>query len=467
MKRLYIALILLLIAVSTPLLADERTEPIDVIIALDKSLSMVEEIEAVKQYVSTHVIEDLLIPGDFFLVVAFYGETIVPVSTTIGGPEDKERAKEMISALAADGRFTDIGNALDVLGEQIERHSRPDREKYLLLITDGIQEAPPQSKYYSPDGSFNHAFLENTKTIQKKGWKVVILGVGLEDLAQQFAQDLAQQLSADYAQLSDEPTAEELIEKTREFLAALKAEDGARLGPIDLKGRGTLSMTVDSQGYSEGRTVRIRAIRLSLPGEGTQNILPAPVSWEIPPESSQQYSTAVQLPAVPSSGEHSGTLEFEFAGSERFVPVVMPVEFRVLSFVGSYWLWILIGALILIALIVLILLLVLRSGKPKFRFRLVVDGQPAGKGQDVYRVKEGKPLYLNEEEGTVTVSPGRTAQSIARLVAIPKGVRMGLLKPERFPKLTDVPLNVLDFDFRVRVDLDKRRDVTVRLASVG
>ena len=125
MKRLHIAVILLLIAVSTPLLADERTEPIDVIIALDKSLSMVEEIDAVKKYVNAHVIEDLLIPGDFFLVVAFYGETIVPVSTTIGGPEDKERAKEMISALAADGRFTDIGNALDVLGEQIERHSRP------------------------------------------------------------------------------------------------------------------------------------------------------------------------------------------------------------------------------------------------------------------------------------------------------------------------------------------------------
>ncbi|MBN1835267.1 MAG: VWA domain-containing protein [Spirochaetales bacterium] len=466
MKRLYIALILLPILLLSPLFADERTEPIDVIIALDKSLSMVEEIEAVKEYVNTHVIEDLLIPGDFFLVVAFYGDTIVPVSTTIEGPEDKERAKERIAALLADGRFTDIGNALDVLGEQIERHSRPDREKYLLLITDGIQEAPPQSKYYSPDGSFNHAFLENVKTIQQKGWKVVILGAGTDAQAHELAQDLAQQLSGDYAQLSEEPTAEELIQKTQEFLAVLRAEGGAELGPVDLQGRGTLTMSVSSEGYAEARSVRIRAIQLSIPGEGTQNILPAPVQWDIPPASSGRFSAPVQLSAVPASGEHSGRLEFEFSGTDRFVPVVIPVEFRVLSFVGSYWLWVLIGALVLLALIVLIIVLVGRARKPRYRFRLMAEGQAAEQAQEVYKAVEGKPLYLNEVEGTVTVARNRSPQSIARLVAIPKGVRMGLLKPERFPKLTDVPLNVLDFDFRVRVDLDKRRDVTVRLASV-
>jgi Mg-chelatase subunit ChlD len=415
MKRLYIALILLPIAVFSPLFGDERTGPIDVIIALDKSLSMVEEIDAVKEYVNTYVIDDLLIPGDFFLVVAFYGQTIVPVSMTIGGQADKERAKGVIGGLLADGRFTDIGNALDVLGEQVERHSRPDREKYLLLITDGIQEAPPQSKYYSPDGSFNHAFLENTKTIQKKGWKVVILGVGTHEQAQELAQDLA----ADYAQLSDEPTAEELIEKTQEFLAALKADTEVELGPIDLRGRGTLRMTVASQGYEGAKTVTIRAILLSLPGAGAQNILPEPVAWEVPPEAAARYSAAV------------------------------------------------IGALVLIALIVLIILLATRARKAKFRFRLVVEGQAPDQAQDVYKVVQGKPQYLEEQEGFLGIKPSRSAQSLARLTAIPKGLRMDLLKPEHFPKLTELPVSLLDFDFRVRIDLDKRRDVTVRLASIG
>ena len=143
----------------------------------------------------------------------------------------------------------------------------------------------------------------------------------------------------------------------------------------------------------------------------------------------------------------------------------MPVEFRVLSFVGSYWLWILIGAVVLILVILLIVVLAVRAGKAKYRFRLVVEGQPPGQGKDVYRIVEGKPQYLEQVDGDIRVSPTRGPGSLARLTAIQKGVRMGLLKPEKFPKLTDMPLNVLDFDFRVRVDLDKKQDVTVRLSS--
>jgi hypothetical protein len=52
-------------------------------------------------------------------------------------------------------------------------------------------------------------------------------------------------------------------------------------------------------------------------------------------------------------------------------------------------------------------------------------------------------------------------------MAIAKGVRMTVLKSERFPRFYDAPLNILDFDFRVRLDLDKKKDITVRLARVG
>jgi Mg-chelatase subunit ChlD len=462
MKNLCIAVIFLPILALGGLWADVRTEPIDVIIALDKSLSMVEEIDAVKEYVDTHIIDELLIPGDFFLVVAFYGKTEVPVSVTIEDQADKERAKQLINALVADGQYTDIGNALDVLEQQIQRYSRPDREKYLLLITDGIQEAPPGSPYYSPDGSFNHAFLENTKTIQKMGWKVVILGVGTEAKAQELAQQLAQEMGADYAPLSEQPTAEELAEKTLEFLSTLKATPTVRFGPFTLSGRGRLGLTVQSEGYKEAKTVRVSSILLTLPGEEPHNILPAPVAWTIAPQGSVDLSTAVRLPEVPASGEHSGTLQFEFSSGDHFVPVVMPVEFRVLSFVGSYWLWILIGAVVLILIIVLIILLAVRAGRAKYRFHLVVEGQPSEQG---YRIVEGKPQYLEQVDGDIRISANRSPQSLARLMAIQKGVRMGLLKPERFPKLTDMPLNVLDFDFRVRIDLEKKRDVTVRLSS--
>ncbi len=445
--------------------ADEREEPIDVIIALDKSKSMAEneKIEAVIEYVNSYIIDELLIEGDFFLVVAFYGQTEVPVSITISGPEDKERAKQIIGSLLADGVYTDIGNALDVLGEQVDRYAHADRKKFLLLITDGIQEAPPESEYYSPDGSFNHAFLENTKVIQKKGWKVHILGIGTHEQAEELAEELA----GTYVGTSEQPTAEELAEKSREFLAALEVSGEVSMSPVDERGRSTISLSVESKGYTEEKTVAVSGIRLSLPDGMEQNILPAPVSSTIEPESTTQIDIPVRIPSPPAGGDHTGTVRFVFASEVRFLPVVMEVSYHVNSFVENYWLWILAGVVVLAALILLIVLLASRLKKVKYRFRLVTGAAkpPKGKAEQVHRIVEGKPLYLELSGDRLHVEAKRTPNSIARLQAIQKGVRLTVLKSEHFPKLHDAPLNILDLDFQVRLDLDKKKDITVRLAS--
>ena len=467
MKMRLFSLILFVWALLFPFqaAADEREEPIDVIIALDKSKSMAEnnKIEAVKEYVNDYIIDDLLIEGDFFLVVAFYGQTQVPVSLTISGPRDKERAKQIIGSLLADGVYTDIGNALDVLGEQVQRYGHPDRKKFLLLITDGIQEAPPESKYYSPDGSFNHAFLENTKVIQKKGWKVQILGIGTHEQAEELAEELA----GTYVGTSEQPTAEELAEKSREFLAALEISGEVTMSPVDERGRSTIRLSVESKGYTEEKTVAISGVRLSLPDGMEQNILSAPISSTIEPESTTRIDIPVRIPSPPASGDHTGTVRFVFASEVRFLPVIMEVSYHVNSFVENYWLWILAGVVLLAALIVLIVLLTSRLKKAKYRFRLVTGAAKPQKGkvEQVYRIVEGKPLYLVLSEDQLQVEPKRTPNSIARLQAIQKGVRMSVLKSEHFPKLHDAPVNILDFDFQVRLDLDKKKDIPVRLDS--
>jgi hypothetical protein len=419
------------------------------------------KIEAVKEYVNTYIIDQLLIEGDFFLVVAFYGQTEIPISTTIRNDEDKERAKAIIAQLLGDGVYTDIGNALDVLGEQVDRYAHADRKKHLLLITDGIQEAPPDSKYYSPDGSFNHEFLENTKVIQKKGWKVHILGVGIGDEAQKLADELA----GTYTDLSEQPTVEELVEKTGEFLAALEVTGPVNLDPVDFRGRSRVSLSVESRGYTEDQTVVIDAIRLTLPDGMEKNILEDSASFTFAPDTTTDLGISVTVPGAVEAGDHSGTLRFEFRGQNRFLPVITSVDYHVNTFFENFWWWMLIALAVLTLIVVLILLLVRRTKKAMFRFQLVTGTKKAD--QPVYRIKEGKPLYLNLEEGTITVDPRRNPQSIARLMAIQKGVRLTVLKTERFPKLQDAPLDIRDFDFRVRMDLDKKKDITVRLARIG
>ncbi len=466
MKKFKISLLILILCLPLCLAADERTEPIDVIIALDKSLSMEEEIDAVKEYVNTYLVDELLITGDLFLTVAFYGQTEIPVALKIGSDQDKEKIKEIVSALAADGSYTDIGNALDVLGSELEKYSDTSRKKYLLLLTDGIQEAPPESKYYSPvKGVINHAFLENTKIIQKKGWKIHVLGVGASPEVLKATQELAEELAGDYTELSERPTAEEILEKTREFLGSITVKDGIDLSRIKAGGKGTLSFILESKGYSEAKEIVVSAVTLSLPGTawGQGNILPARYSVTVQPDSSEQVSIPVVISGELATGEYSGTLEFIFAGETRFLPTVTNIDFQVRSWMQTNRIWLLaaIGLLAILIILLLVFLLSRLTGRSRLRVRLLVDGKPAGGETAWLTLKEGKFLFLNDAEESFILSGSRVPDSLARLSVFQDRLRFGLLKAERFPKLNlrDSPVEAREHTFTVRTQSGVRKAV--------
>ena len=134
MRKLALFLVLSVV-LAAALHADDREEPIDLIIALDRSLSMVEEIGAVKEYVNSYVIDQILQPGDRFVVVAFYGQNEIAVSGEIDGALGRQKVREAIGGLVADGAFTDIGFALDRLRDEVHAVSTEARKKTLLLIT--------------------------------------------------------------------------------------------------------------------------------------------------------------------------------------------------------------------------------------------------------------------------------------------------------------------------------------------
>jgi len=455
-------LLLGLAAVHVP--ADKRTEPMDVIIALDKSLSMEDKIKAEIAYVNDYLIDQLLIPGDYFLVVAFYGKTEIPVAMRINDEADKRKAKTAIAKLAGDGRFTDIGNALDVLGAEVQKLGDPGRKKYLLLLTDGIQEAPKTSKYYSPDGKFTHAFLENTKIIQKKGWKIHILGVGTHEQAMALAQDLA----AEYSQVSETPTKEEFIAKTQDFLASIALTQGPLFEPVDALGRSRLRFTLRSTGYTQPREVRIGQILLSLPGSKELGILPSPITLSVPPDALLDSTLRVRLVPRPPAGDYSGTLQFQFAGEGSFSPVAMPVSFQVQSLIAGYWsgywYWFLIAVAVVALIAALIVLLAGRQRKVKVRFRPVLEGRRGSRQEKSITIAEGAPLFLELSEGGIRFARAKSEDSLARLAAIQKGIRMTVLKPERFVRLRTIPQNVLNAEFKIRTE--GKKELTVRLASV-
>ncbi len=308
----------LAIVLASPVLADSRKANIDVIIALDKSLSMQDngKIAAVKSWVTTSIIDQLIIPGDFLSVISFYGKADLIISQTITGDADKQSAKAVISRIKGNGRFTDIGNALDVVKAQLADKEKDGREKYVLLLTDGIQEAPPSSKYYSKNGTFNHEFLANTKTIQQKGWKVMILGIGIETAAK----DLAKELQGSYSEISNTLTPES-ITQTAGTLFGTPAIDGAvTVSPIGSDGSSRVSFVLKPSGLAGDMRIVVSGLDAQ---DGTQTIsglLATPLTLTVKKDGTTPVSFPVRFPASLQPGASAGTLPFHSAPPNVSLP---------------------------------------------------------------------------------------------------------------------------------------------------
>lgn len=319
MNKKVIFLIILFFLGFFVMYGDTRTRNIDVYLVLDKSLSMVEEIESVKEYVEEKIVKEILMPGDNFTLILFYGKAVVVNRGPVVSGENKNSIRKIVESIEADGHFTDIGNALDKLAETLDSGTG-GRRKYLLLITDGKQEAPPESKYYSPDHSFNHEFLKNVKIIQKKGWKIEILGIGVESAAK----ELAEKLSGSYSEVPENASSEDIEKSIGDFLGTVTAADSLILGRPKKDGRTELEITLTSKDYKSDVTVTIDKILLNSPYSKGLNILQNPVSIKLVPDTEKKISLPVSLP--PKKESYNAELSFLFSKGESFSPAVYQVS---------------------------------------------------------------------------------------------------------------------------------------------
>jgi Mg-chelatase subunit ChlD len=455
------ALALLVILAGIPVgraAADTRTENIDVIVALDRSLSMENKIDAVKNYATTYLVDQVLIPGDRFIVVAFYGKADIVVSQTIGGDPDKTAVKKVIAGLRGNGRFTDIGNALDVLQQQATPLENDGRKKFILLLTDGIQEAPPTSRYWSKDGRFNHAFLANTKTIQKKGWKIQILGIGTDTAAR----DLARELDGSYNEITDTLSVESLLRTTEGLLGKLTLEGPVSVAPVGADGASTLAFALTADGYTEAVRVTIEGVSAQIGSLSAPNLLASPLGFSVRSSGITRLSVPVRFPAGMPAGPASAALAFAFGPGERFSPSEIAAGLRVKGWIGNN-LWIVIAAaIVLAALIVLLVLLVVRlvRGTPA-RFAVQVDGDAVAPG--TVTLPSGREIYLNEAAGAYSLVRRRNARSIARFTGRRKAVTLQVLKADRFPKLAEIPPDARGKSFTLRNEQGEK--LTLKVVS--
>ncbi len=440
---------------------DDRAEPVDIIIALDKSLSMEEEIEAVKQYVNSNIIDARLQNGDFFLIVAFFGKSQVVVSDFIQGDDHKLEIKKTVDTIAADGEWTDIGNALDKLKAEVEKRSQVRRPKTLLLITDGKHEPPPSSKYHSPQGWASHEYMKATTETQKKGWKIIVLGLG--DESQESAKELAQTLGGQYTEAGKGTTSEKLAEIVPDITGTVTVTGKPFVSPVHQNGKTTLSLVLTTKLFPDPLTIVIDAIDLTADGMRAQSILPAALEVDLPESGDTNLVIPINLAGGLQPGSYRGNLAFSFSSKERFGSP-LPVEFQIKTVVQSY-LWLIVAAAALALGLVALLVLILRkaSASNRVAFHLIVREHPLPKGKDAFTAKEGKDLYLKESMELFDITDTRVGKSIAKLAIVEGVLTMTVLKQDRYPELKTPTATALNREFLTRTESGK--DFHVRFSE--
>lgn len=414
------------------LFADNRTQNIDMFLVVDKSLSMAPKIGAVKQYIDKSIIQGTLIPGDHLVVIDFWGQARVLLSTTVG--TNKQPIEKVINSIQANGHWTDIGNALDVLQRVIKAGHYPERRKYFMLITDGIQDAPPTSAYYSPNGSFNSAFLKNTKTIQKKGWKVVILGIGTETAAAK----LAKSLSGGYVSVSNHPSTKELQQKLQGLIGVIEAK-GLSVTRIGTGGTGILHVTLTSTGYSEAKTVHISDVRLEVPGMPVEDIA-QPESIVIAPKQTKHVSIPITVSHL-NPGSYDAKVVFTFSGNSSFSPAVFTTKVRVNGFVRNHVGYVAGAAVLVLLLILLAIFLISRSARGrKVAFVFTIEGDL--KQSNTFVLKSGNRLLVQDTPMGFRPVAREIANPVAGITFDGTGLRLEILNSSRIEG-QDIPSNAL------------------------
>jgi Mg-chelatase subunit ChlD len=330
--------------------ARERTGSIDAFVVLDESGSMKPIFTRVTAYIAEAIVRDYLEPKDYFCIIGFSDIPRIRVSQTLSTDPEKQNLVALVRNLnVVPQGYTDMGRALEEALHQLDVLADPSHEQIILILTDGMNQPPRDSPYFqpirpdtggafAPPSGFNSSFLSQVQALATRGWRVHVVGIGLET----DAQKLAQALGAGHTVL-------------REFNATeLKAglarfwDDTINLAGVDVAARPyrpgeTFTARVRLRSTSDSdREVRLRSAHLATlhplrtlhsAGDPAAFSVTLPSSrWAVPARAEATFEVQLQVPAAFPAGDYRALLAFDHESAVRFYPPHAEIVFHVPSF---------------------------------------------------------------------------------------------------------------------------------------
>ncbi len=410
----------------------ERTGGVDAFVVLDESGSMKPAFERVTAFLAEALVREYLEPEDYLCLIGFSDAPRVRVSQRVSSRFEKANLAAIVRSLnVVPQGYTDMGRALEATLANLERLGDPSHQQVILILTDGLNQPPRDSAYYdpirpdpgvglAPPSRLGPRFMEQVQRLAAKGYRVHVVGIGLET----DARLLAEALGAGYTLLA-RFDAEELKRGLGRFwdetinLAAVDVPTGQwRAGsrvPFTVRLRSTCDKEreVRLAGARVTRLALLASPRAAAGGAGagadaaSLRVALATERLAIPARREATFGATIDLPRGLAAGDYAATLIFDQVSAVRFYPPEAEIRFHVPSF------WELHGRRIVWALAVGIALLV---GLALYRRRAigvtaVLEGEAAGAAQRPVRFGIG-----------VACSIGGSATDRFRIAGLPPKV---------------------------------------------
>lgn len=364
----------------------QRAGNIDAFIVLDESGSMKPIFQKVLGYVSEALVVGYLQPGDYFCLVGFSDVPHVRISQQVSSPAEKENLAAIVRNLnVVPAGYTDMGRALEETLRQVTTLADSSHQQAILIITDGMNQPPRESPYFSPvrpdtgrglapPSGFNPAFLAQVKKLSEAGWRVHVVGIGSETDAKALAEALgsawtvvrqfdAAELQAGLGNFWDDTL----------NLTNLEMPQHPYLPGETISGHVHIASASDHEREVHLSGVKRVKLERTLPGNG---VLPpisfslAASAWKVPARKSAVFDIHALIPRDFPPGDYTGIVRFEQTSAVRFYPPEASFAFHVPGF------WELHGTTVVVsttALLILAISILLYRRRP-IAMMVVVDG---------------------------------------------------------------------------------------------
>lgn len=179
MKKFFIAVSLIVTLAGGYVHA--QSAPIDLVVLVDTSESMLPYWKDTTNYLIKNILTGVLHKGDTFHLISFASRPELEISKTIESEKDIQAILARFLLLQPLGRYTDLVAAIQYLYQYTVDLPLATQKK-IIILTDGIHDPPPDSRFpikYGPSGrdisGNRQLIIETAQAMRRHGWEIHIV----------------------------------------------------------------------------------------------------------------------------------------------------------------------------------------------------------------------------------------------------------------------------------------------------